>query len=108
MADRKERVKAIIRKNLSEIIQREISSSKVGLVSINEIDVIHDFSYAKVYVSFLGVKYQTQALEELNKSKGYIRSCLSKSLDIYKTPDIVFVLDKKFESIDKIENALKK
>ena len=108
MSERKERVKALIRRNLSEIIQKEFTGSKYGLISINEVEVNSDYSFVKVYISFLGVKYPLKALEELNKARGYIRSLLAKSLDIYKTPEITFSLDKTFERLEQIENALKK
>ena len=82
MADRVLRIQSIIGKNISEIIQFELHNKHIGLVSVNEVEVTKDFSLAKVYVSFIGSKYPNQNLEELNKCKGFIRTSLSKKIDI--------------------------
>lgn len=106
MADRKQRIQSIISKNISEIIQFEVKNPHIGFVSVNEVDVSSDFSYAKVYVSFLGSKYPKQNLEELNKAKGFIRSSLAKKLDIRKTPEISFYLDDTFDKSERLEKLL--
>ena len=52
MANKQERIAAIIRKNIAEIIQIELKNPHLGFVSIPEVKVSKDFSYATVYVSF--------------------------------------------------------
>ena len=52
-----ERIKSIISRDIAEIVRSELKNPKIGLVSVNEIDVNNDFSRATVYVTFLGVKY---------------------------------------------------
>ena len=108
MADRKARIQTIIKKNISEIIQYELKNPRIGFVNVSDVNVSSDFSYAKVYVSFLGSKYPKQNLEELNKTKGYVRSSLAKKLDIRKTPEISFHLDESFMKQDRIEELLRK
>jgi ribosome-binding factor A len=93
---------------VSEIIQFELKNPKIGFVTITSGKVTSDYSYAKIYVTFLDGKGKEERLEELKKSKGYIRSELAKRLDIYKTPDIVFIYDDTHERAEKIEAALKK
>ena len=107
MADRVLRIQSIIGKNISEIIQFELHNKHIGLVSVNEVEVTKDFSLAKVYVSFIGSKYPNQNLEGLNKCKGYIRSSLSKKIDIRKTPDLKFVLDDSFDKAERLDKVLK-
>ena len=80
MADRVERIKTIIGKNISDIIQFELRNPKIGFCTVKEVWVSADFSYARVYVTFLGTKYPHQNLEELNKCKGYVRSSLTNEL----------------------------
>lgn len=108
MADRVQRIQSIIGKNISEIIQFELRNKNIGFCTVSEVLVSSDFSYAKVFVSFLGAKYPEQNLAELQKCKGYIRSSLAKKIDIRKTPDILFVLDDIYAKSDKLEEALKK
>ncbi len=106
MANRNERIHALIQKNLSEILQFELKNSTVGFVSVTEAIVNHDNSFAKVYVSFLGKGDKHKRLEALNRSKGFIRSELAKRLDIYKVPEIAFILDETFENAQKLEASL--
>ena len=108
MADRIQRIQSIIGKNISEIIQFEVKNPRIGFCTVSEVEVSKDFSFAKVYVSFLGAKYPNQNLEELNKTKGYIRSSLAKKLDIRKTPEIIFLLDKTYETVSHLEEVLQK
>lgn len=108
MASRTERIQSIIAKNISEIITFELKNPHIGFVTISEVKVSKDFSIAKVYVSFLTSKHPEKNLEELNKSKGYIRSSLAKKIDIRKTPDIVFVLDETYEKAAQLEEAIKR
>ena len=65
-------------------------------------------SSAKVYVSFLGAKFPTQNLEELNRCKGYVRSSLAKKMDLRKVPELHFYLDDIFYKEQKINEALKR
>lgn len=108
MADRTQRIQSIIGKNISEIIQFELKNPRIGFCTVSEVKVSADFSYAKVYVSFLGAKYPKQNLEELNKTKGYVRSSLAKKIDIRKCPEITFLLDESFEKSERLDEILKK
>lgn len=108
MADRKQRIQSIIGKNISEIIQFELKNPKIGFCIVNEVWVSDDFSYARVYVSFLGAKYPLKNLEELNKTRGYVRTSLSKKLDIRKTPEVTFYLDETFDKADRLDEILRK
>lgn len=106
MANRNERIHALIQKNISEIIQFELKNSSVGFVSVTEAIVNRDNSLAKVYVTFLGKGDKHDRLEALNRSKGFIRSELAKRMDIYKVPEIVFILDETYDNARKLEASL--
>ena len=108
MADRTQRIQSIIGKNISEIIQFELRNPNIGFCTVSEVWVSSDFSYARVYVTFLGSKYPKQNLEELNKCRGYVRSSLAKKIDIRKTPEITFYLDETYEKVNRLDEILKK
>jgi ribosome-binding factor A len=108
MANRQGRVKAIIGKDISDILTFEIKNPHIGMVSVNEVVVNSDNSLAKVYVSFIGAKYPKQNFEELTRLKGLVRSLLAKKLDIYKVPDILFVMDDSFDRAHSLDQALEK
>ena len=111
MANKQERIATLIRKNIAEIIQFELKNPHLGFVSIPEVRVSKDFSYAKVYVSFIKDEEIKEGLEVLEHSKGFIRSALAKKMDTRRVPELSFVLDegyKKEERITEILNSLKK
>lgn len=107
MASRQGRIKALIAKNISEIVSREVTNKHIGMVSVNEVVVNDDYSEAKVYVTFFDAKYPYQNLAELQKTSGYVRSALAKRMDIYKVPKVSFVYDESFERAHRIDELLK-
>ena len=108
MANKQERIATIIRKNIAEIIQFQIKDPNLGFVSIPEVKVSKDFSYATVYVSFINEADVKPSLEVLNKAKGYIRSELAKRLDIRRVPEIRFVVDEGYKREARITELLNK
>ena len=108
MANKQERIASIIRKNIAEIIQFQIKDPHLGFVSIPEVRVSKDFSYAKVYVSFFKDEDIEPSLEVLNKAKGFIRSELASKMDTRRVPEIRFVLDEGYKKEERIAELLKK
>lgn len=108
MANRGERIASVIRKNIVEIIQYSIHDPHLGFVSIPEVRVSSDFSYAKVYVSFIKDEDIEPSLQVLNKAKGFIRSELAHKMDTRRVPEIVFELDDGFKREERITELLKK
>lgn len=101
------RLEGIIRKNISDIVQFSLKDPNVGFVTITDVQVSNDHSYAKVYCSFLGKDARAEAgLKALNRAKGYIRTELSKRLDIRRTPELSFVIDKTMEQGKHIDEII--
>jgi ribosome-binding factor A len=91
---KQKRLEGIIRKNISEIIQFGVKDPDVGFVTITDVQVSNDHSYAKVFVTFLGQNPRMQAgLRALNRASGFIRSELSKRMTIRRVPELSFVID---------------
>ena len=88
---KQKRLEGTIRKNISDIIQFGLKDPDVGFVTITDVEVSNDHSYANVYVTFLGADPRNQAgLKALNRAKGFIRTELSKRLSIRRTPELIF------------------
>ena len=105
---KQKRLEGIIRKNISDIIQFGLKDPNVGFVTITDVHVSNDHSYAKVFVTFLGKDARAQAgLKALNRAKGFIRSELSQRLDIRRTPDLIFVLDETEEKARHIDEIIR-
>lgn len=108
MANKEERIQALIRKNIAEIIQFELKNPHLGFVSVNDVWVSKDISYAKVYVSFINENEAQTGLDVLNHSRGFVRSSLAKKMDTRRIPEISFVLDEGYKRVERIEELLKK
>ncbi len=104
--DKALRIASIIKKNLSEIIQFEVNNPNLGFISIPEVKVSKDYSYAKVYVSFYNEKDEKEGMAALNHSKGFIRSELAKRMDTKRVPELNFVVDKSYQNEEKMRQIL--
>ena len=107
MAVKKDKLAGIIQRELSQILQMEIRNSAIGMCSVTGVDLTNDLSLATIYVSFIASNSKKKAMEALDKSKGYIRTLLSKRLSIRKVPDLKFKLDTSLEYGNHIESILK-
>lgn len=108
MANRPGRIKSMISRNIADIVHTELKKSSIGLVSVNDVRVSDDYSYATVYVNFLPNTFPHQKIAELQKTEGFVRSSLAKKMDIYKVPKVRFVLDETSSSAARIDEALAK
>lgn len=107
MGVKQERVGSVIKKIITEVIQFELKDPSVGFCTITDVEVTNDYSYAKVYVSFLGKDARQQAgLKSLERAKGFIRKELSQKITIRKTPELIFVLDSSYERARKIDQII--
>lgn len=105
MADKKLRIQNLIAKNVSEIIF-SLKDDINKLASVNEVIVNEDGSIAKIYVTHLQQEKTDELIDYLNKNKKIIRQKLSKTLDIYKIPDLVFVRDDLYDKAKKIDDII--
>ena len=55
---RTQRVSQQLQKELAMILQREVRDSRLGMVTISDVEVSRDLAYAKVFVTFLCVGEQ--------------------------------------------------
>ena len=93
-------------------MQFGVKDPNVGFVTITDVQVSNDHSYAKVFCEFLGQDARAQAgLKALNRAKGYIRTELSQGLSIRRCPELIFLIDeteRKARHIDDIIASLHK
>ena len=85
-----------IQRDLSELIARELKDPRVGLVTINLVEVTPDYAHAKVFFSVLGGSAQDSE-DGLNAAAGFLRSGLFKRLQIHTVPTLHFVFDRTTE-----------
>ena len=85
-----------IQRDLTELIARELKDPRVGMVTMQAVEVTPDYAHAKVFFSLLmGDPDETQ--DGLNAGGGFLRSGLFKRLHIHTVPTLHFVYDRTTE-----------
>ena len=89
------RVADQIQRDVAELI-RDLKDPRIGLVTINSVEVTPDYAHAKVYFSLL--VGDAEACETaLNEAAGFLRNGLFKRLQIHTVPTLHFVFDRTTE-----------
>ncbi len=85
-----------IQRDLTDLIARELKDPRVGMVTVQAVEVTADYAHAKVYFSLLqGDPEQTQL--GLNQAAGFLRAGLFKRLHIHTVPTLHFLFDRTTE-----------
>jgi ribosome-binding factor A len=85
-----------IQRDLTELIARELKDPRVGMVTIQAVEVTPDYAHAKVYFSLL-VGDADLTLEALSQAAGFLRNGLFKRLHIHTVPTLHFIYDRTTE-----------
>ena len=85
-----------IQRDLTELIARELKDPRVGMVTIQAVEVTPDYAHAKIFFSLL--VGDSKACEEgLNQAAGFLRAGLFKRLHIHTVPTLHFIFDRTTE-----------
>ena len=112
--NRTRRIAEEIRKIVSTMLINGIKDPRINsLVSVTDVEVTSDLSYAYVYISILGGDEES-TLEGLKSACGYIRREVGKNIKIRHIPEIIFKIDDSLlkgmymdELIKKVNNGYK-
>src|SRR3990167_8589353 len=85
-----------IQRDLAELIARELKDPRVGMVTIQGVEVTPDYAHAKVFFSLL-VCDPVSTGEGLNQAAGFLRAGLFKRLHIHTVPTLHFIFDQTTE-----------
>ena len=89
------RVADQIQRDVAELI-RELKDPRVGMVTINSVDVTPDYAHAQIYFSVM-VGTAEDSAAALNEAAGFLRNSLFKRLSIHTVPTLHFHFDKTTE-----------
>ena len=108
MSLRNERVRKELMRDISEIIRREIRGLE-GVVSVVDVEVSHDNSFAKVIYSVLGSPEQVEKDKEvIEKNTGRIRYEVGKRIRLRVTPELKFVFSDGLEQGSRVLDLIEK
>lgn len=98
-SQRAQRVAEQIQHELAELLRTEVKDPRVGMATITHVDVSSDMAHAKVHFTNLaGREHARDAETALARTAGFLRSQLSRRLDLYTVPQLHFLYDDSIES----------
>ncbi len=103
-----DRIASDIIKYLGNIIYTETRDNLLKSITLTDIKLSKDLSYAKIYfTSILDMPHQ-EIEKEVNEASPYLRGCLAKVIDIRNIPELKFEYDESIEYANNIEKIIEK
>ena len=106
---RQARINEDMRREMTDVL-RSVKDPRVSsdVITVLRADVTKDLSLAKIYVSALAGKSQTEeAVKGLTAASGFIRTQLASRLKLRKMPELKFIADNSTEEFFKLDSLLK-
>jgi ribosome-binding factor A len=106
LPNRGHRVADQIQRDLAELL-RGLKDPRIGMVTINAVEVSPDYAHAKVYFSVLvGEPQETE--RALNEAAGFLHNALFKRLTIHTVPTLHFQFDRTTERAAELSALISK
>ena len=108
---RVERVAALIRREVSQLLINGIRDERVhlGMVTITEVEVSGDLQHCKIFVSIYGEENDKQiVMSGLSAASSFLRGELGRRLQLRRAPEIIFYLDRGIERGTTVINLLER
>jgi ribosome-binding factor A len=106
---RAEKVADILRAEISQIVGYELEDPRLTMVTVTDVRLSENLKAARVYVTVVGNEDEhKQALKALRRAAPYVRKQLGLSLNLPRTPEILFVRDKVEEEGERVDKLLDK
>jgi ribosome-binding factor A len=99
------RVADQVQRDLAELI-RDLKDPRIGLLTINGVDVSPDYAHAKVRFSLL-VGDPAESEAALNEAAGFLRNGLFKRLSIHTVPTLHFQFDRTTERAAQLQALIR-
>jgi len=88
------RVRELLKREIGEILRRELPVDQAGLITVNDVDLSGDLRNAKVFIGFFGsAEQQRSGLALLHRNRTRIQNLMAKSVFLKYIPRLHFVMD---------------
>jgi ribosome-binding factor A len=111
MKIRPERVAHLMRREIAEILQNRLRDPRLSssMVSVTDVQVTHDLSMARVFVSMLADGLEREnAMRALQSASGFVRRELGPRLGLREVPDLRFAIDTSIERGARVDEILRR
>jgi ribosome-binding factor A len=101
---RHQRVRELLKRQIGEVLRREIQPDSVGLITVNDVGLAGDLKSATVFVGVVGEPEQRRkAISLLVRERPRIQTLVAREVILKYMPRLRFVLD---DSIDRGNRVL--
>lgn len=105
MSLKTKRISSAMVREISAILNEEVRDELLKNVSITDVTVDDDLTFAKVYfITRLDDSINME--KELNEASKFIRMHLAHRLNLRSTPELKFVYDKSLDYSEKIDKII--
>ena len=95
---RTDRVGSQIQRELAQLVRDELNDPRLGMITIQAVKVVRDFSHAKVYFTVLGGEMGVaETSKVLKETAPFFRHELGHRLNIRSLPQLHFEYDESIE-----------
>lgn len=101
-----DRIASSMVKEISYLLQTEVKDHNIKFVTITDVKVTNDLSFAKVYYTVLDETKIKETKKALDSAKGFIRRKLCDRIDIRHMPELEFIYDESIAYGKNIENII--
>lgn len=101
-----DRIASQMLKEISYVLASEVKDEDIRFVTVTDVKVTNDLSFAKVYVTVLKEDKIAETMKALKNASGFIRKELAERLEIRHIPELEFVYDESIAYGKKIENII--
>ena len=104
---RTDRVGSQIQRELAGLVHDELDDPRLGMITIQAVKVVRDFSSAKVFFTFLGGELDIRGTARiLNEAAPYFRHELGHRMKLRSVPQLNFVHDESIERGEQLSSLI--
>ena len=106
---RQRRIADLLKREISNIILKELKDPRIGFVTITKVKVTKDLKLARIYFSVLASEGNTEdSLTGLKNAQSFIKVKLNKRIRLRFIPAFEFFIDDTLDYYEKIEKLIAK
>lgn len=98
MADRKDRLESLLKREVATVVQTRLRDPRIGFVTITRVSLSGDLQTATAYFTVLGsAKERKLAQQALDRSRGFVQSAYASVVRMRTLPQLRFAFDEQEE-----------
>tara|TARA_B100000945_G_scaffold131180_1_gene104696 strand:- start:52 stop:447 length:396 start_codon:yes stop_codon:yes gene_type:complete len=94
---RVEKLSSLLKREISDLLVNGVRDERIhqAMLTITNVEVSGDLQHVKIFISLLGEEQnKAEVLVGLDEAKGFIRAELARRLQMRRSPELVFKIDK--------------